>query len=355
MYPVPVPRRMLIIRLSALGDIIRTLPGLTALRRAFPHAQIDWLINEGFEDAIRHHPALSNVITFPRRTLAASLRRGHLTEPLDWARHTLTAANYNLVIDYQGLLKSGVLAFATDAERRVGFADAREGAWLGYTERAGVEGGRGRHHVERVMTLTSAAVGAEVPPPSLEDLRAYPGAEAEIAFERDVALSGKRYVLLSPTTKGQGRAWPMERFAQLASALLARQGELRIDAVVVTGLESERGLCTPLLQVPGITDRIGATGIGGLMCMVQHAALVVCNDSAAMHMAVAFDRPLIALFGPTDVGHAGPYQRPRDVITHKQPGEQVRHRDVGAASAFMRRITVDEVIAASVARLTKDI
>ncbi len=343
---------MLIVRTSALGDIVRTVPALARLRQALPHARIDWLINDGFAEAIRHHPALSAVVPFPRRALSRSLRAGRLTEVTDWARRALREPSYDLVIDFQGLLKSGLLTFTTGAERRVGFADAREGAWLGYTERAAVAGGRLRHHTERVFELVRAVMGAAEPlTPSVEDLRLYPGAAAADMFARDTELAGRRYVLLSPTTKGLGRAWPMERYAALARSLLARRAGLRLDGVVVVGLESERALCGPLLTEPGLIDRIGATGIGGLMSLIQHAALVVCNDSAAMHMAVAFDRPLVALFGPTDVGHAGPWRRDADVITHKQPGEQVRHRDVAAASAFMRRITVEEVVAASVVRL----
>ena len=143
----------------------------------------------------------------------------------------------------------------------------------------------------------------------------------------------------------------MERYAVLASRLMAGRRELGIDAVVVVGLESERSLCGPLLCVEGVVERVGATGISGLMTLIEHAALVVCNDSAAMHMAVAFGRPMVALFGPTDVGHAGPWGRPHDVISHRREGERVRHRDVARASEIMRRIGVEEVVAACEKRL----
>src|SRR5206468_1022100 len=103
-----------------------------------------------------------------------------------------------------------------------------------------------------------------------EDLRLYPDAADEGAWGLDEELGGKRYVLLAPTTRGLGRMWPMERYAALASRLMAGRRELGIDAVVVVGLESEWALCGPLLAVEGVVDRVGATGISGLMTLVEH-------------------------------------------------------------------------------------
>jgi len=339
--------RILIVRTSALGDVVRAAPALVSLRRAYPDAQIDWLVADAFAPAVQFHPALSNVVPFPQGRLKGALRQGHFSDVLQWAQKELADRRYDLVIDFQGLLKSALLAFATRAEVRVGFADAREGAGLFYTHRIKVPGGRMAPHVERNVALLRG-IGVEPVP----DLRLYPQLTDTPRWQDD-DLAGKRYVLFSPTTKGQGRAWPMERYAALARCLLDSREELGIDAVVVVGLASERAQCAPLLAVDqdGLVDRIGATTIPTLMRLIEDAALVVCNDSAAMHMAVACDRPLVALFGPTDINHAGPYRRPHDVITHRHADERVRHRDVSRAIEFMRRITVDEVIAACEARL----
>lgn len=337
--------RILIVRTSALGDVVRAVPALVSLRAAYPHAQIDWLVAEVFATAILYHPALSNVVRFPQQQLKAAARQGHFSDILQWAETTLASRRYDLAIDFQGLLKSALLTFATRAPVRVGFADAREGAPLFYTQRVEVQGGRGAPHVDRNAILLRD-IGIE---PSFTP-RLYPQRPGTVPH-RDPQLAGKRYVVLSPTTKGLGRAWPMHRYAALARHLLDHRTRLDIDAVTVVGLPSERDLCAPLLSVQGVTDRVGHTTIPSLMQLIQDAALVVCNDSAAMHVAVAFDRPLVALFGPTDVTHAGPYRRPQDVITHRKPHEHVRHRDVDRAAAFMHRITVEEVIAACEKRL----
>jgi len=324
---------------------VRAAPALVSLRRAYPGARIDWLVVDAFADAVQWHPALSNVVRFPKEKLKAAARRGAFDEVLEWSRTHLTEAKYDLAIDFQGLFRSGLLTFATRAPVRAGFADAREGGWLFYNHRCRVEGGRGAHHVERNFALLESLGVAPV-----KDLRIYPDPAERAALTEDRELAGGRYVLLSPTTRGAGRAWPMERYAAVARHLLEHRARLGIDGVVVVGLKSEREVCAPLLSLP-VIDRVGATSVSGLMALIERAGLVVCNDSAAMHMAVAFDRPLVALFGPTDVAHAGPYGRPGDVITHKRPGEHVRHRDATRAVEFMRRITVEEVIEACERRL----
>jgi ADP-heptose:LPS heptosyltransferase len=340
------PSRILIIRPSALGDVVRTVPALVSLRRAFPDARISWLVADQFAPAIANHPDLSAVVPFPRRQIGTWLRQGAFGELVDWVQKTLRDPSYDLVIDFQGLFRSGFLTLATWASTRIGLADARELGWLGYTRRVNVVGGFRAHHVERVRALVEAAGATWV-----ENLRLYPNRAEEQLWATDPDLGGRRYVLLAPTTRGLGRMWPTERYAAVASQLLSRRRDLGIDAVAVVGLESERKLCGPLLAVDGVVDRVGATGISGLMTLIEHAALVLCNDSAAMHMAVAFRRPLVALLGPTDIGHAGPYKRKADVITHRRRGERVRHRDVQRASELMRRIEVDEVMKACEERL----
>jgi lipopolysaccharide heptosyltransferase I len=342
---LPSPSRILIIRPSSLGDVNRTVPALVSLRRAFPDARIDWLVNDTLAAAIEHHPGLTGVVPFPRAALGRQLRRGNLIGPALWARRKLRDPSYDLVIDYQGLFRSGLMTRMSHSSRRLGFADARELGWLGYNQRVRVEGGRGAHHIDRVLALTAAADATPIP-----DMRLYSDPKDQEGLICDPQLGGTRYVVFAPTTRGLGRAWPIDRYAALAAHLVNRRRELNIDALVVTGLASEREYCTPILAGT-VIDRIGQTTISSLMALIERAALVVCNDSAAMHMAVAFNRPMVALFGASNIEHAGPYKREADVISHKRPNEHVRHRDVPRASELMRRISVDEVVAACAARL----
>jgi lipopolysaccharide heptosyltransferase I len=342
---VPPPHRILVVRPSSLGDVVRTVPALASLRRAYPDAVIDWLVNTAFADAVRHHPALSGVVTIDR----GALRRAPVSTLRD-LRGRLRERAYGWAIDLQGLFRSGVYARLSGAPRITGFADARELGWLLYRERVAVT--PGLHHVDRYLHLLRG-VGVE----PVADMRLYPGEAARAAVAADAALAG-RYAVVAPTTRGPGRAWPMERFAAVARHLAANARRLRLDSVVAVGLASEREACGPLTSLsagqPRIVDRVGRTDLCGLMALVERAGLVVCNDSAAMHVAAAFRRPLVALLGPTRAQTSGPYPltgAPFTVLTRLEPGEAVRHRDVAAATEVMRRITVEEVIAACEAAL----
>ncbi|MFU8829669.1 MAG: glycosyltransferase family 9 protein, partial [Phycisphaerales bacterium] len=148
-------RRVLIIRPSALGDVCRSVPVLTSLRKALPEARIDWLVQAEFIDAVRAHPALNHAIPFARKEMAIGrLHRRQARSSLSGLIHTLREPEYDLVIDCQGLARSGLFARLTGARTRIGHADARELAWLHYTRR--VPPGNSPHTVDRMLDLIRA-------------------------------------------------------------------------------------------------------------------------------------------------------------------------------------------------------
>ncbi len=329
------PSRILLIRPSALGDVCRTVPVLASLRGAWPGARIDWLVQDSFADAVRAHPALTEVVGFARGRMGAELRAGRAGGLRGFVR-ALREAEYDLAIDAQGLFRSGFFAWASGARRRIGYADAREGGWLFCNERCRVSAEA--HAVERMLALARAA-GTE----AVEDMRLYAPAEDERAVEEDGRFAG-RFVVIAPTSRWAGKRWPAERFAGLAGALLDRG----VDRVVVVGSASERDQCGALLEFASreerVVDLIGATSVGRLMAIVKRAALVVANDSAALHIAVGFGRALVGLYGPTRVERVGPWRREGDVIQHVRAGERLDHKDERLGRAMMERITVEEVI-----------
>lgn len=323
---------------------MRTVPVLASLRRAYPGARIDWLVNPEFVPAIAHHPDLTAAVAFPRRDLSAWMKRGRFGAAWAWARRTLREPGYDLVVDAQGLARSGLLAWLTRSPRRVGYRDAREFGWLGLNER--VKMPRDLHHVDRYLHLVRA-MGVE----ARAEMRLYPAAEDREAVARDERLGGTRYVVVSPATRGLGRAWAIERYAALVRELLLRAGEWGVERVMVVGLESERAYCRAVTEIGAgdarVVDLVGKTSISRLMAVIERAALVVCNDSAAMHMATAFARPMVALLGPTRAEISGPYGRPEAVVSGWRAGDEgVRHRDVARGRAIMDRITVEEALAA---------
>lgn len=341
------PEAILIIRPSALGDVCRSVPVLASLRRAYPAARIDWLVRDAFVPAIEHHAGLTGVVPFERGRMGKQLKRGQVG-PARGLLKRLREADYDLVLDCQGLARSGLFAWATRSPRRIGYArpEAREGAWLAYTTRVRVR--PGMHAVDRMLELVRAA-GVE----PVASMRLYTGWKEREEVRADPKLGGAEggYAVIAPTSVWPGKRWPAERFAALAEAILG----MGVGSVVLVGAAHERGQCGPLLELaarePRVADRIGGTTVGQLMAVIEGSRLVVANDSAALHMAVGFGRSIVALFGPTRVGLVGPYGREGDVIQHVQEGERLDHKDGAAGRALMERISVEEVAAAVGERL----
>lgn len=320
----------------------RTVPVAAALRVRYPHARIEWMVQQGFEDAIRHHPAVDAIVPFNRRSLGKQILRGELSETRAFLG-TLKAAGYDMVLDAQGLARSGVFMWATRARVRIGYRQAQEGAWLAANRR--VDAPRALHTVDRMLRLAEAA-GADIARPDMR-LYADPDALSQVIVEHP-----ERYAVLAPTSRWASKRWPDARFAEVAQSLIENR---RVERVIIVGAPGERDQCPACLALaakhPRVTDRVGSTSVSVLMALISRASLIVANDSAAVHMATGFDRPTVALYGPTDVARVGPYRREADVIQHREPGDSIDHKDDRNAS-MMNRIGVNEVLEAAEERLS---
>lgn len=331
--------RILIVRPSALGDVCRSVPVLVSLRRAFSDAQIDWLVQDSFAPAIAAHPDLSRMILFPRGAFRQFWLPGNPGKVLQFLRD-LRGTRYDLVIDCQGLARSGLIAWCTGAPERIGYANAAEFGWLGVNRR--VEAPEDMHAVDRMLAL---AEGAGAKP--VADMRLYT-TPADRAFVSDTAnLVPHRYAVVAPTTRWPGKLWPMDRHAELIRRLL-NDPALGLTHVVVTGAPNEREQCAELLTMaqtdPRIVDMVGKSTIGQLMAIVEASALVVGCDSAVIHMGVGFDRPLVGLYGPTRVERVGPYRRGHHVAQRLMPDDQPDHKDEALGQMLMGRISVEDVL-----------
>ncbi|HMN94919.1 MAG TPA: glycosyltransferase family 9 protein [Phycisphaerales bacterium] len=370
---MPSFERILLIRPSALGDVCRTVPVLASLRRGNPGARIDWVVNEAYVDAIAHHPALTAAIPFPRARFAKFWRSPALaTEIWRWAV-ALRRTRYDLVIDCQGLGRSGLIAWATGSRLRVGYADAREAGWLGYNRR--VEVPRTLHAVDRMLALAVAAdsapqVGRRAEPtraagqPQADEHRAIrpvaavPQEDVRLAvppagaawlqrYRRQIDLAAEEpYAVLAPTARWMAKRWPAAHWAKLAGPLVERG----FSRIFLIGSQSERTQVGEALPPPplrnAVVNLVGRTNLRATMALIAGAALVVANDSAPLHIAVGFDRPLVGLFGPTDPDLVGPYGRREWVIRppldDDAPGLSFKDP---AAARIMEAISVREVVA----------
>jgi lipopolysaccharide heptosyltransferase I len=335
------PKRILLIRPSALGDVCRSVCVLAALKARYPDALIDWMVQDGFKDSIVNHPDLNKVIEFPRKRFGEECKKGKFSGIYRWLK-ALKATHYDMVFDAQGLARSGFFTWATKASQRVGYKDAQEIAWIFLNKR--VHAPRTLHTVDRMLKLADAT-GANTNNP---DMRLYTGADE---LSQVIIEYPERYAVIAPTSRWAGKCWPIERFTTLTRKLIERP---EIDRIVIVGGPGERLGCTPLLDLaaehPHITDRVGSTSIAQLMAIISRAQLVVANDSAALHMAVGFDRKLVALLGPTEPSLVGPYERDDDVIRITKPDDDFHFRDPSSVE-MMERIGVDIVLEACIERI----
>ncbi len=346
-------KRILLIRPSALGDVCRTVAVAARLKSLFPDAHLNWLIQDNFADAVSAHPAVDGVLFFRRGRLRDGLGAKLSSLRELWAE--LKAGNYDLVVDAQGLLRSGLMTRATGARIRLGHGDAREWGWIGYTQNVECTA---EHAVERTLQLLVPLyqmLGRPVPPlpttlPASWRLHSVPGAASWIATQ---PWSQCRYTVLAPTSRWIAKAWLIERFDAVAARLLASGA---CDRIIVVGGPGEQTQCAPLLARaaadPRVVDLVGRTTVGQLMATIEHAALVIANDSAAVHMAAGFDRPLVALYGPTEIDLVGPLLRRTDVIRIGRSSDSLNYKDARHRE-MMYRIGTDIVEQMARARLQR--
>ena len=340
---MPDPQRILIVRPSALGDVCRSVPVLVSLRKAYPNARIEWLVQDGFVDAIKAHPALDEVIPFPRNFFGSWWRNPIVAFAMIRWFIALRKRRYDLAIDFQALGRSGLITAATGAKRRVGYQSAREMGWIGYTIKH--PDSTAIHTVERMLHLIESE-GLEV----VKDMQLYvSGADKRWWASRaeELGMLDKTYVVMAPTSRWASKRWPAERWAELLEPLLDRC----FERIVMIGAPNE---CRQVQEiVPSSTfceerfiDLVGKASIGQTMAVIDKASLVIANDSAPLHMAVGFNKPCIALFGPTSPARVGPYQRLDSVLRDKalEPQVAINFKDPRLGDTLMRSIKTEDVL-----------
>jgi lipopolysaccharide heptosyltransferase I len=360
---MPTPQRILIVRPSALGDVCRSVPVLASVRAALPDAHIAWLVQDDFAPAIEAHPAVNEVIAFPRNRLAGWWRSPSRAAELWRWLGELRRQRFEVVLDCQGLSRSGLITLISGADMRVGLRDAREFAWLCYNRRVPDRGTPLPRHTVDQMLCVLEPLGV----PALRDMRLYVSQSSVQWWSDEIERLRMKepnapYAVLAPGSRWPSKRWPIERFADLVEPLLKR-GFAR---VVIIGSAGEREQVLPLLRRFGlpqgggdaygprdhhaVVDLVGRTSIGQTMAIVAGAGMVIANDSAPLHMAVGFDRPCVALFGPTDPEEVGPYGFAECVVRGYEPsrdgagGGDVRFKDASLGDSLMRLISTAMVL-----------
>ena len=291
-----------------MGDIIHALPAVASLRHSFPRARLTWVVQEQWVPLLKGNGVVDRIIVFHRR------------DPGTWraTRRELRSQPYDLAIDFQGLIKSALIAHMARPEKLVGFGkDAvreRAAGWF-YSARAAI---RSAHVVDRALELAQFAGASNL-------VRVFPLP----AGSPEGDLPARPFVLASPFAGWASKQWPLEHWSRLARIV-----------------KEKLGLPLVLNGAPGTIPEIPETirhesGLPGLIDATRRAAAVIGVDSGPLHLAAALGKWGVAIFGPTDPDRNGPYRSEMTVL--RQPGTAVSYARGTTIDPSMAAITPEQV------------
>lgn len=274
--------RILIIKLSSLGDLFHALPAVRNLKQELG-ATVDWVTQSAYVELVKCFPDVNRVIAFPRRDF--------LKQSPAFIRE-LRRETYDLVLDFQGLLKSALVARLARGARTIGPSFAREGSRLLYSAVAGPRN-KTRHAVDEVLDVVRY-LGREIHPP------VFP-----VMFPDVPRTEPSPRIALLPCSRWPTKNWPPERFIEVARELRAQAQA----TIFLVGAPDDVPVCVKIAEGigDGVVNLCGKTSLVELGSLLQEMDLAVTVDSGPMHMAAAAGRPVLAVFGATDPQRTGPY------------------------------------------------
>jgi lipopolysaccharide heptosyltransferase I len=328
------PPRILIVRLSALGDVIHGLPVACALRAALPEATIGWVVEGRNAELLARHPAIDHVIVAPRRWLKSPRAILDL-------RRRLRQLQFDVTIDLQCLTKSAVAAWLSGARRRIGKAGDHGRELSRWFHNELVAAG-GRHVVDHYLELV-APLGIERPKVRFDLPEQMAEARTADDYLRSEGLSRRRFAVLNPGAGWPSKIWPAERYGSVAARLRAAHG---LASVATWGGAEERPLAEAIVAASGGACHLAPpTTILELAALCRRAALFVGSDTGPMHLSAAVGTPTISLHGPSRAEWCGAYG-PGNIRLQAEYEDGSANYRRQAGDAAMRAITVDMVVAA---------
>jgi 3-deoxy-D-manno-octulosonic-acid transferase/heptosyltransferase-1 len=335
---------ILVVKLSAIGDVVHTLPAVAELKKLYPHSHITWVIEDASSGLIMNHPLVDRLLISRRkRWISDLLALGHGKDTLREIRSFLSELRdrrYDLVIDFHGLLKSSVIVLLSRGKRKLGYDSMQELSGLFLTERIFED--MTKHAVDRYLDFMRYLGGHGDRPQFL--IPSNPDGDARITalLQINGIDSGDPFVAVNPVAYWETKLWTVEGFARLCDRIVSGLNM----AVVFTGTGDD-DVVAPIrssMTEPSVS-LVGQTSLQDLACLYKRASVVVSTDSGPMHIAAAVGTPTAALFGPTDPALTGPYGQ----------GHRVVRKDTPCSPCFLKKcdsihcmteITVEEVFEA---------
>jgi heptosyltransferase-1 len=330
----------LIVRVGAMGDVLHALPALAGLRAALPELEVGWVIEPAWKSLLQAGDGSKELVD-----------RIHLADTRAWKKRPVSLATlaeiaalgqetvaqkYDVCVDLQGSLRSGMIGWLAGATRFVGPEKPREGlARRFYGQRIATTE---KNVIAQACELLGAAMRTAIAPASVR-IPIDPEAEAW------AHKLPERFVLIAPTAGWGAKEWGAVRFAELARALKTCGWQVLVNAQA----------SGPMLISDAVADAgralIVRSSVAEMIALVRRAALVVGGDTGPVHLAAALGRPVVALFGPTDPERNGPDFPGAHVKVLRDPTSVTSHKRLAETEQGLRSIRVEEVLAESLAML----
>ena len=332
MKPLPFtkpPKKILIIKPSALGDIVHTLPFLASIKRCYPEASIHWAVARGLHTFLEGHPLIDHLWIIDKEKWK---RPGNLLQTIREITSLtkgLRRERFDVSVDLSGLLRSGLITLAANAEYKLGFKEADEGSAFFYTHR--IHGSMKIHAIDRYLKI------AEVMGCQSETVN-YPFAP----YESSPAIADKlpkEYIVMTPSAGKAANRWPAERFGQLAA-------RLELPTLLIGG-KSDQSVTDEVVQHSEgkAISLAGKTTLKELIAIIDKAKYFITNDTGPMHIAAALEVPVFAIFGPANPIRTGPYGKNHTVIREELPCSPCYAWKPCDNWQCMKAITVERVLA----------
>lgn len=334
--------KILIIKPSAFGDIIHAFPLLDRLKSAYPDIFIGWVVNREYADLLENNPLVNRVYFFDRKRWGRKRNIPKTVFEFLKLAKVIKREKYDVVIDLQGLLRSGLVAFFSAARYRIGLSDAREGSRYCYNHVVPVHD-RKRHAIDRYLIVG--------------DYLALGNSESSVRFpihwsdtvehrisqllKKDGIKQADLKIAINPNARWKTKCWEPEKCAQLADILMDSLNAKVVFVGSPADTDSVENIVARMKNKP--VSMAGKTSVLDLACLLKNMDLLITSDSGPMHMAVAVGIPVIALFGPTDPEKTGPYGDSNMVI-HKNSSCEPCFKRACENIYCMKSISVEEVV-----------
>ena len=338
-----IPNSILAIRLSSFGDVLMTIPAVKALREHYPHARLTWLVEGSVGELLHHQGFIDEVIHFPRGSIQGSIKQGNLTratKEMGSFLKKLRGGEYDLIIDFHGIIKSALFSKLVKGKRTIGFGKtvAKEKSHLFYDENIENENRR-LHKVERNMLIPRhLGVEAYVPEVRLEvphEAAAY--IDQFLAREQ---ITPPVFAVNPFSSKGSVfKRWDMDRYGELTRRIVGN----KLGKVVILWGPGEKGEAKRLKEIAGDGAFLSCpTNVPQLLALLSRVDMYIGGDTGMMHLAALAGIPVLAIFGPTDHKINGPYGSMHRIIRKDLPCSPCKNKDCKERTC-LKEITVDEV------------